>query len=315
MRRPAALVACAVLFLAACGTAGGAGEEATVTVYTSVTEDTVEAVVDLFERPDARVRVFRAPTGELTARIASDLRTGGIQADVLWLTDPLSIQQYEADGHLLAWTPEAAEAVPADFVTDSFVGTRILNLVMVQGEGLDLSDWWDLVDVDGEVAFPDPGFAGSAFGALAYFSQADDYGMDFFRRLADGPGVQVRSPGDVVSGVAEGRYAAGITLDRTARDAIADGSPIEEVWPASGAIAIYSPIAVVEQTPVPDLARAFVEHTLSRAAQEAIAVTGWQPVRRDVEWESGGPQVAVDWSKAFDRQEELLDRYRAIFGG
>lgn len=315
-RSAAALTICLAAILAGCS-AAAEGEGSTLTIYSSVTEDTVEAVVEQFEadNPDATVEVFRAPTGELTARIASDLRSDGIQADVLWLTDPLSIQQYAADGHLLAWTPEAAAEVPADYVTDSFIGTRILNLVMVQGEGVSVADWEDLVEVEGEVAFPDPGFAGSAFGALAHFSAADGYGMDFYRRLADGPGVQVQSPGDVVSGVAEGRYAAGITLSRSARAAMDDGSPIQEVWPSSGAIAIYSPIAVVESTSSEDLARSFVEHTLGPTAQQAIAETGWQPVREDVDWETGGPQVSVDWASAFDRQEELLSDYRDIFGG
>lgn len=315
-RTTAALPLCLALIVGGCA-AAAESDEATLTIYSSVTEDTVEAVVDLFQadHPDATVEVFRAPTGELTARIASDLRTGGIEADVLWLTDPLSIQQYAADGHLLSWTPEASAHVPSDYVTDSFIGTRILNLVMVHGAGVSVADWDDLVDVDGQVAFPDPGFAGSAFGALAYFSGAEGYGMGFYRRLADGPGVQVRSPGDVVNGVAEGRYAAGITLSRSARNAIADGSPIHEAWPSSGAIAIYSPIAVVEATPSEELARSFVEHTLSPAAQQAIADTGWQPVREDVDWEIGGPQVSVDWSSAFDRQEELLSDYREVFGG
>ncbi|MFP3915817.1 MAG: extracellular solute-binding protein, partial [Actinomycetota bacterium] len=279
--------------------------------------DTVDVVVESFEEahPDITVEVFRAPTGELTARIAAEQRAGGLAADVLWLTDPLSMQQYQADGLLLAWDPEEMEAVPSEYRTETFFGTRILNLVVVHQPGVEVEDWSDLPSQDGQVALPDPGFAGSAFAAVAYFMQREGYGPEFYREMARGGGIQVQSPGDVVFGVAEGTYVAGVTLDRLARDAIADGSPLDVTWPSSGAIAIYSPIAVVAGSDGEGAGRSFLNHTLGIEAQEAIARTGWQPIRPDVEWETRGPAAGVDWESAFDRQDELLDGYRAAFGG
>ncbi len=315
--RWAAPVICVGLLLAACG-GGGAGAGAqTISLYTSVTQDTVDSVVSLFEKanPGVTVGIFRAPTGELTARIAAEQRSGGLQADVLWLTDPLSIQQYEADGILLQWTPANSRYVSSDYQTGSFVGTRILNLIMVGQPGISLADWKDLLAVRGGIALPDPGFAGSAFAALAYFAQTKGYGFDFYRQAKQAGAVQVQSPGDVVSGVAEGQYGAGITLSRSAAAAIADGSPLEMAWPAGGAIAIYSPIAVVSGGDSIELAKDFVDYTLGLDAQKAIAGTGWQPVRSDVEWDKQGPSVTFDWASAFDHQQELLDQYRSIFGG
>lgn len=308
---------CMGLVLVACGGGDSGAGARTLTLYTSVTQDTVDAVVSLFEdaNPNVTVDVFRAPTGELTARIAGEQRSGGLAADLLWLTDPLSLHQYEADGILVQWSAPNARYVPADYQTGSFVGTRILNLVMVGRPGISLSDWRDLLDVSGGIALPDPAFAGSAFAALAYFVQTDAYGFDFYRQLKRAGAVQVQAPGDVVNGVAEGRYAAGITLSRTATAAISDGSPLEMVWPASGAIAIYSPMAVVSGRGSVDLAEDFVDFTLSLDAQSAIAGTGWQPVRSDVPWDSQGASVTFDWASAFDHQQELLDQYRSIFGG
>lgn len=321
------VLAVAILVLsAACG--GGSpgadqpGEQASdgggvLRIYTTVTQDTVDAVVSGFQAANegATVEIFRAPTGEVAARIASELRDGELGADVLWMTDPLSIQQYARDGLLRTWEPEGVDVVPGQYRTDSFFGTRVLNLVIVAGAEAPeaLSDWADLVSVDGPVAFPDPGFAGSAFAALAFFALSPDFGMDFYAELQENGAVQVRSPGDVVTGVAEGIYTAGITLDRTARDAEAAGSPVRLVWPESGAIALYSPIAVVA-TSVSPLAEAFVEHALTVEAQTAIASTGWQPIHADVDWEHGGPAQALDWDEAFDRQDEFLSAYRAMFG-
>ncbi len=315
--RRVVLVLVGLLALGACSPA----DEDVVTVYTSVTQETVDAVVEAFslEHPETTVDVFRAPTGELTARIAAEQREGGIQADVIWLTDPLSMQQYDADGLLGNFTPADVEQVPVEFRSDRFWGTRLLSMVIVEQAGLNppLRGWRDLADpAVGVVAIPDPAFAGSALGAMAYLAMADGFGFDFYARLAANGGVQVNSPGDVVTGVAEGQFAAGMTLASSARAAIAKGSPIEIIWPEPGAIVIYSPIGIFASTTRPTAAGAFVDLVLSVAGQEAIAGTGWQPVRTDVAWEvEGGPSVTPVWADVFNRQEELLAAYREIFGG
>jgi iron(III) transport system substrate-binding protein len=312
------MVAVLMAVAPACSSPGGDG---VITVYTSVTQETVDAVVEAFllDQSGATVEVFRAPTGELTARIAAEQREGGIQADVIWLTDPLSMQQYDADGLLGSFTPAEIDQIPAEFRSDRFWGTRLLSMVIVQQAGLvpGVKGWADLADPDfAFVAIPDPGFAGSALGAMAYLAMADGFGFEFYERMAANGGVQVNSPGDVVTGVAEGQFTAGMTLAFSARAAVAKGSPIEIVWPEPGAIVMYSPIAIVASAADPAAAGAFVDFLLTRAGQEAIAGTGWEPVRDDVAWDvPGGPIVTPSWPDVFDRQDELLDTYRGIFGG
>jgi len=291
-----------------------------VTVYTSVTQDTVDAVMTALaeQRPGLRVEVLRAPTGELDARIASELRSGGLGADVLWVTDPLSLQRYDAEGLLAELEGEAFESVPAEYRTETSVGTRLLNLVIVASEALEPkpATWADLADpvYAAGVAIPDPGFAGSAFAALGYFATAEGMGLDYYQRLKDNGAVQVASPVDIMTGVAEGRHQLGISLDKVVRDAADQGAPIELIWPQDGAIAVYSPAAVVEASDDAAAANAFVEFLISPEGQSAIASTGWQPVRPDVEWPFAGPVVTPDWTAMFGSQEELLEGYRAIFG-
>jgi iron(III) transport system substrate-binding protein len=293
-----------------------------MTLYTSVTQNTVDAVVKGWKDANpgfASVDVFRAPTAEVAARIATDVQSGGLKADVLWLTDPLSIQGYADQGLLQRWSPPSAAAIEAKYRTDSFFGTRLLNLVIVKGASVTPgpADWKDLTGAayrDG-VALPDPGFAGSAFAALGYFGQASGYGMSFYQALKANGATQVKAPDDVTTGVAEGRFKAGITLDTSARTAIGKGSPIAMVWPSSGAIAIYSPIAAVEARPYRETADSFVEYTLSPAGQTLIAGTGWQPVVGSGGPKPGGAQISPDWATAIGKQKDLLAAYRAIFGG
>jgi iron(III) transport system substrate-binding protein len=294
----------------------------TIRLYTSVTQTTVDAIVAGYAaaHPDVTVEIFRAPTGELAARIAAELRDGRILGDVLWLTDPLSVQAYAAQNVLRTWEPTEAAGIDQAYRGASYWGTRFLNMVIVRGSDIagGPMSWSDLATsaYRDAVAIPDPGFAGSAFGALGYFALSSSAGLDFYAALKANGTVQVKTPDEVTAGVAEGRFKVGMTLDNSARTAVAKGSPVVMVWPTDGAIAMYSPIGVVEATVNAPAAESLVEFVLSEAGQIAIAGTGWQPIRSSAGGPPAeGPQVYPDWQGAFGRQEELLDGYRAIFGG
>jgi iron(III) transport system substrate-binding protein len=294
----------------------------TIRLYTSVTQTTVDAILAGYAaaHPDVTVEIFRAPTGELAARIAAELRDGRILGDVLWLTDPLSVQAYAAQDLLRTWEPTEAAGIDQAYRGASYWGTRFLNMVIVRGSDVagGPMSWSDLATsaYRDAVAIPDPGFAGSAFGALGYFALSSSAGLDFYAALKANGTVQVKTPDEVTAGVAEGRFKVGMTLDNSARTAVAKGSPVVMVWPTDGAIAMYSPIGVVEATVNAPAAESLVEFVLSEAGQIAIAGTGWQPIRSSAGGPPAeGPQVYPDWQGAFGRQEELLDGYRAIFGG
>src|SRR5882672_4970843 len=103
------VVAVLAICSAACGSATTSAPSTsaapTLTLYTSVTQNTVDAVVAGFKKqhPGATVNVFRATTGQLNARLAADQRSGGVRADVIWGTDPLSMQNYADQRILKPW--------------------------------------------------------------------------------------------------------------------------------------------------------------------------------------------------------------------
>lgn len=177
--------------------------------------------------------------------------------------------------------------------------------------------WPAFHDVEADaVAIPDPGFAGSAFGALGYFALHPDYGMAFYEELKANGAVQIKSPDEVTTGVAEGQFRAGITLDSSARAAVAKGSPVELVWPSSGSVAMYSPVGVVDGSENPAAAEALVEFLLSAEGQRILGEAGQEPVLPGFGGpEPGGDQARPDWRAIFGQQEQFLEQYRAIFGG
>ncbi len=322
-----------VLFATACGSsaspgssapsaesaAAGGGGVSSMTLYTSVTQETVDAITAGYQKahPGATVTVFRAATGQLNARIAADLRSGGLKADVIWGTDPLSMQTYTDQSLLAPWPLPQLTSVPAQYRTPKFWGTRLLYLVLVTRHGLQPAptSWTDLTSpaYAGKVAVPDPAFAGSAFSALAYFSQTQ--GMDYYRALRANGARQVASIPDVVTQVAQGTFSVGITLDSGIRDAIAKGSPVDLVWPKPGAIALYSPIALTASSHAAT-ATDFMGYVLSTDGQQRIAATGWQPIVPGVPGPpqpAGAQTVSPDWAALFGHQVELLGQYRSVF--
>lgn len=318
------------LLLSACGaTSPGGGTAAapgsgapatTVRLYTSYNQPEVGALVAAYRaaQPGVSIEVFRAPIGQLGARIATEERSGGIRGDVLLLSDPLSMQQYASRGVLRQWSPPEAPAVPSEARSDTFWGVTTSDVVVVHQPGKGPKSWQELTSprYRDRVAFPDPSFAGSAFGALGYFALADGYGLDYYRRLKANGAVQVQAPGDVIAGVAEGRFSAGMTLDFLARDAVAKGSPVEISAPAPGAVRLYAPVAVFQASAQPQAAEAFAGFLLTRPAQESLAKLDRHPIRADVPAKAAPvKEVVPDWPSIFARQAQLQADYHAIFGG
>jgi iron(III) transport system substrate-binding protein len=297
-----------------------------ITMYTSVTQNTVTAVVAGFAKadPGVKVSVFRATTGQLNARIAADQHSGGLRADVIWGTDPLSMESYAQQNLFRPWPLPSLTGVPAADKTTYFWGTRELYLVIVAHKGLSPmpATWSDLTSAayKGKVAIPDPASAGSAFAALGYFATEPGFGLNYYQDLKANGAVQVSTVPEVVTDVAEGRYQLGITLDSEVRSAIAAGSPVVMDWPTDGAISLYSPIAeTVAATGGANTAtQAFMRYVLSPAGQTLIGKTGWQPVLPGIAGPAR-PAGATEaypssWTVLFGRQQQILQQYQAIFG-
>ena len=107
-----------VLVLSACGGDGGTTEAAAgassggaqdITLYTCISDTTIQPVIEAFQNahPDVHVDLFRAPTGQLNARVATDAESGGLRADVIWACDPLTQQAFVDQGLVGGWTPDA----------------------------------------------------------------------------------------------------------------------------------------------------------------------------------------------------------------
>ena len=312
-----------LLLLAACGgqSGGGTGSDRSFTLYTCVSDTTIGPVIKMFEaaHPGTNVKLFRAPTGDLNGRIAGDVRSGGLRADVVWACDPLTMQDYTNQKLVGGWTPRTS--IPAKYRTRDYVGVALLYMVAVVHRGVPVpTTWSDLTGpaYSGKVAVPDPAVAASALGALGWFASNRHYGVDFYAHLKKHGAKQVSTPDDVVTGVAEGSYRAGMTIANSAYTAKQSGSPIQVSWPRPGAVAIYGPVALAKNTDHASIAKQFISYVTSRVGQQVLANAGSYPVLPGVSGPTkppGAPVVSPDWAKISTDKNGLLARYQKIFGG
>ncbi len=311
-----------LMLLAACGGgSSGASSSHRITLYTCVDAVTVQPVVKQFEdtHPGTQVQVYRAATGDLNARVAADVRSGGLRADVIWACDPLTMKGYAEQDLVAAWTPSDASAIPRRYRTSDYVGAAVLYMVAIYHNGIPAPhSWADLADPRyAKAALPDPGFAASALGTLGYFSSAPGYGVSFYEHLRKGGAVQVSSPDEVTTGVAQGIYRAGITIASSAYAAKQAGSPVGVSWPEPGAIAVYGPIALAKRSAHAALAKEFITFVISKRGQQVLGKAGSYPALPGIAGPTvpaGAPVVFPDWAAIESHQNKLLNEYNKVFG-
>ncbi len=305
--------------ITSCG--GASSGPQSMTLYTCASDNVEQAVVAAFEKANsgAKVNVFRAATGDLNARIAADIRSGGIKADVIWACDPLTMHGYDDQGLLRAWSPPNAAEIPAADRTAHFTGIDLLYMVVAVHKGVAApTSWADLATpaFKGSVALPSPTFAASALGLLGYLSSAPGYGINYYQQLKNNGAVQANAPTDTLVGVEQGTYRAGVTLANAAYIDKAKGSPIEVAWPRPGGVAIYAPIGLTTKKDISPLAEKFASYAASRDGQKVMAAQqtyvtipglGGPPIP------AGSPTVAPDWPSLFKTYKSVLADYGKIF--
>jgi len=317
------LSAVLALVLAACGGESGGEEPAqSLTLYTCLSDESIQPVIAAFEARDdgGHVDLFRAPTGEVNARVAADARSGGLKADVIWGCDPLTVQAFVDQDLVGGWTPPDTDAIPEEFRTDDYVGAHVLYMVAVYRTDVPAPDSWaDLTGGDYEtLAVPDPSVAASALGTLGWFAAEPQYGVGFYGDLKSHGAVQVKTPDDVTTGVAQGLYDAGITTANSAYAAKSDGSPVDVVWPEPGAVAIYGPVALATHSRGSDVAKSFISFVVGADGQKVLADSGAYPTLPDVGGPTvpdGAPIVSPDWAAIGAKKDAILAEYQQVFGG
>lgn len=326
------VVALAGLALVACSSdsgSSGSAEAVTITVYTSEPQVKIDALVAAFneEQPDVTVEVFRAGTGDLTARIEAERETGDVQADVLLAADAGTFESYKAEGLLLAYTPADVDALNPEVVDPDgfYVGTRIIPTVIAYNTTAIAeppTSWQELTDSEyaDKIVLPDPDVSGAAAYNAAVWLDEESLGEEWLTALAANDPVIAESNGPVSQAVATGTQPVGIVVDYLARELAAAGSPIAVSYPKEGVPYVSQPVGIFASADEAEAAQLFVDFLVSAAGQELAVEQSYLPVRDDVGSPKGAPAIdeiatlSPELSVIQTTQDDAVALFNELFG-
>lgn len=333
--RTLALTLAPLAFLTACGgnaasseqTDSGEGLSGTLTVYTSEPQAKIDEIIAAYNerQPDVDVQVFRAGTGELKTRVATEKESGEIQADIMLAADVPTFESYVAEGDLQALDISNAGELNQDVVDPEgyYVGTRIIPTVIAYNT--DMVDaapesWADLAEPEYKdmIAMPNPEVSGAAAFNTAVWIQEESLGEEWLTSLMENNPTILESNGPVGQAVAGGTAPIGVVVDYVARELGEKGSPIALNYPTDGVPYVSQPAGIFSDSKNPEAANDFIEFLISQEGQELAVSQSYVPVRGDAGVPEGAPELAdialinPDLEQIAATQDEAVAKFNAL---
>jgi len=298
-----ALTACACL-LSACGggsdsSSGSAAiksgdeliaaakAEGKLTWYTGSAPQDANTMAKAFtDKYGIKVDVVRLSSGPIAQRIATEAKTGNVNAGVIVGTDPIFLDSATAEGWLAKLDPAqvpSIKAFPAKYKTDTYataiVGPALgvsYNTQLVKGDPP--CSWNALLDQKyaGRMILTDPATSAAYTKFFDVVLHDPTLGEDWMKKFAAlGYASVAESSVPAAQLVAAGEGTLSIVSSQPAiAPLVAQKAPIAFCPLESPAPANLQYIAALAKAPQPNAARLFVDYFLSTEGQTKYAATG-----------------------------------------
>ncbi|MGB3414520.1 MAG: ABC transporter substrate-binding protein [Microbacteriaceae bacterium] len=273
-----------------------------VVLYTSEPQAKIDEVIAAFNvhYPEVKVDVFRAGTGDLNARVESEITAQGApQADIFLAADVPTFEGYVKRDLFLKYVPTDADKLIQDILDPEgfYVGTRIIPTVIAYNTGViktPPTSWKELTDAQykDKLVMPNPDVSGAAAYNAAVWLDDADLGINWLKALAANKPVIADSNGPVSQAIASGAQPVGIVVDYLVRDLAAKGSPIAVSYPSEGVPYVSQPAGIFANTKVAELAKLFVDFLVSEEGQKIAVKQAYLPIRSDVGTPEGAPAMS-----------------------
>ena len=185
------------------------------------------------------------------------------------------------------------------------------------------SGWKELKDArwHGQLSMGSPVDSGTTFTATAMLARA--FGWDWFSELRRGELIAAGGNGSVINRIETRERPVGMVLLENILKARKKGSPVQVVYPADGAIAVPSPIALTADSRNPELARKVYDWFFSEEAQKAIvsgsmysALPRLPAPEGAIPWAELSPKL-MKWdaqvlSEIFSQREQVKSRFMEV---
>jgi sulfate/thiosulfate transport system substrate-binding protein len=274
----------AALVLAACGgTSSGSGDasadsggggDLTLVAYSTPEEAYKELIPAFNDTPQGKGVGFDesyASSGEQSRAVE-----GGLPADVVEFSlEPDITRLVEAGLVDEDWNQNEYDGM----VTDS-----VVVFMVRKGNPKNIDSWGDLVTGDVEVLEPNPFTSGgakwnimAAYGAQLEQGKSSEQAKQYLADLFEHVPVLDKSARESLQTFASGKGDVLLGYENEAILAQQQGEELDYVVPEE-TILIENPVAIVNETDSPELARSFVDFLYTPRAQEIFVEKGYRPV-------------------------------------
>ena len=204
----------------------------------------------------------------LIKQIYEDMKMGELSCDMMLVAEPALALELKEAGYL---EPVAVENAASElrFPYDEegyWYPVRVCNMVLAYNPELE-TEWEDKgvtiprtfrdfahdPALKGLIAMGDPLFSGTTFAAVASLMQANHYGRQYLKDLAENE-IQISSGSATLTALQDGELAAVMILEESVlkklKDAEDAGEPITNlrcIYPEDGVILIPSPVMTVAE--------------------------------------------------------------------
>ncbi len=269
-------------------------QEPDLVIYTAQEEAVYEPVIKEFqERTGYRVAVKEGSSRELQEQLSAQQKETG-EAPAWDVIFGVGIETLEESKAFL----QPYESSHADFINDSFrsadhswTSFSALPLVIMYNTNVvtyrELPEgWMSLLEPrwKGRIAFLDPEISDMYSNALVTAVQTCSGTEDYLPRLMGNLDYRtLNSIGAVNSGIVDGRYSLGVTLEESAQALRSGGADVDYIYPREGTSALPDGTAIVKGSSHVEAAEEFLDFTVSRDVQRVlVADLNRRSVRTDV---------------------------------
>jgi iron(III) transport system substrate-binding protein len=302
---------------------GGCSSKKTVWIYTSIYKEVIEEMKPSLEKalPDTRIEWFQSGSENIASKVNAELAAGRSKADLILTSDPFWYLELKKSGKLLNYQSPAARGVPTQFMDPDGAFSEVRLPVMVIGynsaalqPGEIPKTWKDLINPKwkGKLTMPSPLESGTSFTSVALLSKA--YGWDFFKELRKQDILAAGGNSSVITRIETKEKPLGIVLLENILKAQSKGSPVRPIYPEDGTIPVTSPIAILQDTRNPEIAKKVYDWFFGEDAQKAMVKSGMYSrvsgIPAPANAKGLGEQKMMPWSPQI--LQELFDERDAI---
>ena len=299
-------------------------EDNKLIVYTSHKQEVYAPIVEEFEENTGIfVEIHTGGTQEILREISQ-----GARCDVVFGG---GVESYEVHKEYFApYICSQADAISTEMISEDNTWTPFteLPLVFIYNNKLvakeDAPTGWEEFLTDkwrGEIAFASPFTSGTSVTIMSAFVQhlsisPNELAEKLYSSLN---GEILSDSAEVAESVGQGVNLVGITLESSARAAIARGSDISMVYPGEGTCNVPDGCAILKTAEHRENAEAFLDFTISVEVQDfAARELNRRPVRDDMSYTGDFPELTTfhfDISRSAKETDEILNQWSRITEG